>query len=440
MDNFLKNNQDYSFETSASPKPRKKNRFGLVVSLCALVVFLGFGSAAGTTLLAGRLSGLEVLSDRNNPPSTHDPGNVSLINTESTPDGSNNNWVVPDEELAVTIDGNLVINTNNVELTPRELFRKVRDGVVGIEITQRVGGGIFSAGFEDTQLVGSGFLFTTDGYVLTNEHVISGALAVYVLVDDYIDPEISHRYEAEVVGMDSATDLAILKISRSEPFRALPIGDSSSLEVGSFVSPIGFPLGLEKSMTFGIVSGLNRELPDAGYELSSIQFDASVNPGNSGGPLFDMLGNVVGIVNKKLIFQNQVDNIGLAITINEAKPIINDLLRHGTVMSRPMLGISSLHVLNEYSAAMHGFDLTSGILVLGINPNAPAFHSDLAVGDVIVEVNGFEVATVTDVQTQIRHFSPGDEIELTVIRRSEAGNQRRFTIKLELANAADIER
>ena len=435
MDNFLSNNQDYAIHAEPKPKQNKTNRFGTVVSLCFLVIVLGFGFSAGGTFLTMQFLNWELFSD--DMPSSHDPGNVSLLNIENTPEVRR---FVSDDELAVIIEGNLVINTNRDELSPRELFRKVRDGVVGIEISFRTGGGRFSAGTEEVQLVGSGFVFTTDGYVLTNEHVISDATKIYVLVDDYDNPDVIHRYEAEVVGEDRSTDLAVLKITREQPFRALPIGDSSSLEVGQFISPIGFPLGLEKSMTFGIISGLNREFDDAGWELSSIQFDAAVNSGNSGGPLFDMYGNVVGIVNKKLVFHNLVDNIGLAITIDEAKPIINDLLLHGAVMSRPMLGVSNLQVLNEFNAAMYGLDgITSGILVLAINPKAPAFHSDLSVGDVIVEVNGNVIENVTDVQSQIRGFNPGDEVELTVVRFNEAGNQRRITIKLELANSAELD-
>jgi len=434
MDNFLKNNQDFTIRAEPKPKHLKPNRLKTVVSLCALVMVLNFSVASGATFATAWFMSLDFFPDKT--ASTHDPGNVTLINVEKPSDTLRS---VSDEELSVINDGTLVINTNETELSPRELFRKVKDGVVGIEISYRIGGGRFSAVVEDAFLVGSGFVFTTDGYVLTNYHVIEDATSIYVVVEDYFEPSLIHRYEAEIVGSDRSTDLAVLKISRDEPFRALPIGDSSSLEVGAFVSPIGYPLGLEKSMTFGIVSGLNREFDDAGWELSSIQFDAAVNSGNSGGPLFDMYGNVVGIVNKKLVFENLVDNIGLAITIDEAKPIINDLLLYGEVTSRPMLGVSNLVPLNEFNAAIYGFtDITSGILVLAINPKAPAANSDLSVGDVIVAVNDAEIASVIDVQTQIRHFKPGDTVTLTVARQTEAGSTRRITIEIILASSTEI--
>ena len=454
MDNFLSNNQDYSYSSNnlggsgeaanmtpvtqtpavqaVQPKaPKKKRRAALAITAGVLVMALGFGGGVAGTIAAARItgsnfsSGISVNGNENAP---QIPEAVLTDNISESP------------RFFQTVD-TLAVNSNKNKLSPEELFEVVKDGVVGIEITYRVSGNrMFGSGYEQTQLVGTGFVFTTDGYVLTNDHVVADAVpgSITVVVNDYKNPAAVNRYAAELVGTDSSTDLAVLKISRAEEFMALPIGESSSLKVGTFVCAIGFPLGMEKSMTYGIVSGLNREMESGGYELSSIQIDAAVNSGNSGGPLFDMYGNVVGIVNKKLVYENLVENMGFAITIDEAKPVINDLLLHGTVTSRPMLGISS-GTLNEYTAALYGFDITEGILVQGIFPKAPAYKSDLAVGDIIVEVNGVSVATVTDVQTQIKNNRPGDVIELTVVRYSETGSQKRIVIAIELANSAELE-
>jgi serine protease Do len=430
MNHFLKNNDTFYYRSEPvghgahdAPK-KKKTRTGAAITACILVLIMGISGGAGGTLLASYLMGTLSEDGWVIRPQIPAPSSSYVRGARE-----------PAENIFLTTVDTFVINNNTTPFAPAELFEVVRDGVVGIEITDRRGGGFFDG---DYQLVGSGFVFTTDGYVLTNDHVIENAHSIVVLVDDYYDPDIIHRYEAEVVGTDAKTDLAVLKITREETFMALPIGDSSELRVGTFVSPIGYPLGLEKSMTHGIVSGLNREFPEGGYELSSIQFDAAVNAGNSGGPLFDMYGSVVGIVNKKLVFQNYVDNIGLAITINEAVPIINDLILFGAVSSRPMLGITPA-VLNEYTAAVYGVSVTSGIFVREINRKAPAFHSDLQVGDVIVEIGGVAVANVTDVQGQIKNNRPGDTIELTVIRFNEAGTQRYVTIEIVLANEAELE-
>ncbi|MDR2558429.1 MAG: S1C family serine protease [Oscillospiraceae bacterium] len=427
MNHFLKNNQDFYYRTeTVSPKKKKKNpRTGIAIAACLLVMLLGIGGGAGGTLLASHLT------------DTISKDSETLIRPQIPP--ASGSYVrstrEPAENVYLTTVDTFVINANTTPFAPAELFEIVRDGVVGIEVIDSRRGRFFESEY---QLVGSGFIFTTDGYVLTNEHVIENAENIVVLVDDYENPNVIHRYEAEVIGADAKTDLAVLKITRYEEFKALPIGDSSLLRVGTFVSPIGYPLGLEKSMTHGIVSGLNREFDGGGYELSSIQFDAAVNAGNSGGPLFDMYGSVIGIVNKKLVFENYVDNIGLAITINEAVPIINDLILFGAVSSRPMLGITPAE-LNEFTAAMYGVDVTSGIFVRGINHMAPAFYSDLSVGDIIVEIGGVPVANVADVQGQIKNNRPGDIIELTVIRYNEAGNQRRVTISIELANESELE-
>jgi serine protease Do len=422
MDNFLKNNHAFYYRAEPAAKPKKKkNRSGVAIALGIFVMVLGLSGGVCGTLLAAYFGGSGVgdWGQQARPQLPYISGSPRV--TE------------PVENLFLTTTDTLVTNNNTIPFAPAELFEAVRDGVVGIETIDRR-----SRFFSDEyQLVGSGFIFTTDGYVLTNDHVIENAESINVLVDDYNDPTIIHRYEAEIIGTDPKTDLAVLRIRRDEEFKALPIGDSSTLRVGTFVSPIGYPLGLEKSMTHGIVSGLNREFPEGGYELSSIQFDAAVNSGNSGGPLFDMYGSVVGIVNKKLVFENLVDNIGLAITINEAVPIINDLILYGAVSSRPMLGITQAP-LNEYTAMMYGVDLTEGVFVSGINPTAPAFYSGLLVGDIIVEINGIPVANVTDVQGVIKNYRPGDIVELTVVRYNEAGNQRRVPIELELANEAEL--
>jgi serine protease Do len=429
MNDFLKNNGTLNYSIAGSsvseapPKPKKrKNRTGTAVIACLLVMILGISGGAGGTFLAVRY--LDTIQG----------GGGTQIRPQIPYTRNTANTREPAENLFLTVTDTLVVNNNTTPFAPAELFEAVRDGVVGIEIS---GGGRFSLR-DEYRLVGSGFVFTTDGYVLTNDHVIEGAESVVVLVDDYYDETIIHRYTAEVIGSDDKTDLAVLKITRDEEFKALPIGDSSMLRVGTFIAPIGYPLGLEKSMTHGIVSGLNREFDGGGYELSSIQFDAAVNNGNSGGPLFDMYGSVVGIVNKKLVFENYVDNIGLAITINEAVPIINDLIIYGAVSTRPMLGITPA-VLNEHTAALYGVNVTSGIFVREINRRAPAFYSDLQVGDVIVEIEGIAVANVTDVQSVIKNHRPGDIIELTVIRTNESGNERRVPIEIELANEKDLE-
>ncbi|MDR1753921.1 MAG: S1C family serine protease [Eubacterium sp.] len=315
------------------------------------------------------------------------------------------------------------------EYTASELYEEVKDTVVAIKLYY-----INPRTFEEVgSVVGSGVIFTSDGYLLTNHHVVEGANNIAVLLNDYKDESKVNEYKAELVGSDKQSDLAILKIERKEPFKAASIGDSDKLKIGQFVCPIGNPMGLSKSMTMGIVSGLNRE---SSYELSSIQFDAAINSGNSGGPLFDMQGNVVGIVNMKLVslvYDNTIENISFAITINEAKPIINDLITHGEVVSRPMLGITIMPI-NEYTA-FRVFGITGireGLMITSVQENSPAAKNGVAAGDILTKVNGKDVIESVDVQAEIKNLKIGDKVTLTIARIDSNGRIRNHDIEVTL--------
>jgi serine protease Do len=290
---------------------------------------------------------------------------------------------------------------------------------------------------EDAGIVGSGVIFTEDGYILTNNHVIADAVDVLVVVGDPDDPDESKTYPAEIVGADASTDLAVLKIDKGgDTLTAVPLGNSETLQPGQAIGVVGNPLGLAKTITQGIVSGINRMVGDGGYELHSIQIDAAVNPGNSGGPLFDMYGNVVGIVNQKLVYENVSEGLGFAISIDEAKPIISDLIENGEVTNRPVLGIMTRE-LNESFASALGLDVYKGLLINGVDRGAPAYGV-LAMGDVIVKVNGSEVGTVTDVQTLTLGMQAGDTITVTVVRQDQTGRSREVDLQVELTNSKSL--
>ena len=279
-----------------------------------------------------------------------------------------------------------------------------------------------SGGYGDDEYVkngiGSGVIFTTDGYIVTNHHVVKGAAKITVVVSDKANDYGDVEMEATLMGTDSTTDIAVLKSERGEPFVASAIGNSDNLNVGQEVCVIGNPSGLFKSLSNGIISGLNRFSNDEGYELSSIQTNAAINPGNSGGGLFDMYGNLVGIVNSKFVATSggtSIENLGFAITINEAKPIIRDLINYGFITGRPMIGISTQEV-SQYSTG------SVGLLVAEIDPNAPVSESDLRVGDIITAVNGESVTSVSDVQRITKGMKGGDKVTLTVSRPTTTGN------------------
>ncbi|PAZ01720.1 MAG: hypothetical protein CAK85_01815 [Spartobacteria bacterium AMD-G5] len=253
--------------------------------------------------------------------------------------------------------------------------------------------------------VGSGFIFSADGHILTNFHVIDGASGIQVKLRD------GRRFQAEVVGSDERSDLAVLKIDGAD-FPVADLGDSDRLKVGELAFAIGTPLELSYTFTFGVVSAKGRNLGLGGNYDEFIQTDTSINPGNSGGPLCDIDGRVIGI--NTLISGNN-RGVGFAIPINLARGVAEQLLTRGYV-SRPWLGISiaSLEDLAGRASFLQG--LESGVVVRGIEPGAPVQQSDLSPGDVITKVDGKQVALASDLQREILGKKIGQPVELEVWR------------------------
>ena len=253
--------------------------------------------------------------------------------------------------------------------------------------------------------VGSGFIFSADGHILTNNHVIDGASGIQVKLRD------GRRFPAEVLGADERSDLAVLKIDASD-LPVAELGDSESLKVGELAFAIGTPLELDYTFTFGVVSAKGRTLGLGGNYDEFIQTDTSINPGNSGGPLCDIDGRVIGI--NTLISGNN-RGVGFAIPINQARDIVEQLLSRGYV-SRPWLGISIASLEEIQQSGRFAEGLQTGVVVRGIEPGAPAQKSDLNPGDVIKKVDGKEVAVASDLQREILRKKIGQTVQLEVWR------------------------
>jgi len=258
---------------------------------------------------------------------------------------------------------------------------------------------------------GSGFVFTPDGFVLTNSHVVHGATRVEAAFPD------GHRVRAELVGDDPATDLAVLRVPPVS-LTVAELGDSATLRVGQLVVAIGNPLGFQSTVTAGVVSALGRSFRSVGGRLIDdvIQTDAALNPGNSGGPLVDARGRVVG-VNTAVILPAQ--GICFAVGINTAKFVTGQLIRHGKIR-RGRIGVAGQTVpLLRLAQRALGIDAKSGVLVTGVEPDSPAARAGLASGDTIVEYEGSAVTGIDDLHRLLTADRIGVATSVVVLRGAE---------------------
>ncbi len=269
---------------------------------------------------------------------------------------------------------------------------------------------------------GSGIIATSDGYIITNAHVVDGADSLKVITSD------GKTYEAELIGSDSMTDLAVIKVD-AEGLTAAEFGSSSDLVVADPVIAIGNPGGLQSSVTIGYVSALNRPVTssDTGYTMNCIQTDAAINPGNSGGALVNMYGQVIGINSSKIVATGY-EGLGFAIPIDDALPIIRNLKDYGYVKDRAMLGISGQY-LDSWTANFYG--LPSGMYVAEVN-NESVSDAGVQQGDVITKIDDEEITSANTISNYIAKKKPGDEVTLTITRGL---TNKTFTCKVTLTES-----
>lgn len=277
---------------------------------------------------------------------------------------------------------------------------------------------------------GSGVILSEDGYILTNNHVISSAdSSSFYQISDAKSIKVKiygddTEYSAEIIGTDSQTDLAVLKIDKTGLTPA-ELGDSSSVQIGEFVLAIGNPYNLDYSVTAGIISALNREMTVENTTYNVIQADCAINSGNSGGALVNSKGEVIGITTLKLAGDG-IEGVSFAIPVNETVPIYKELIEKGKI-SRPFVGISGID-LDEATAIRNG--LTKGIYVDSVVSGSGAEDAGIMAGDVIVSFDGKDVSTMDELNAIKNTKNIGDKIEIKLYRKSEL---KTFTITLKEA-------
>ncbi len=281
-------------------------------------------------------------------------------------------------------------------LTIPEIVQKVNPSVVGV-----------SSQLSNGTSTGTGIVMTSDGYIITNAHVVDGAQKISVILSD------GSENAATLIGEDTRTDVAVLKINVSG-LTAAEFGDSDSIVVGESVVAIGNPLGFNfaGSVTDGIISGLNREVIIEDRKMNLMQTNAAINSGNSGGPLVNMYGQVIGITSAK-VSTYFAEGMCFAIPINIAVPIVEDLITNGYVTGRPLIGISGKDISESMAAY---YNVPQGVLIAQINEGTPAASTELRVGDIIIGLADQEITTMSQLNSIKETYKPGDTVSITVYR------------------------
>ena len=366
-----------------APRKKKSRRGVKAAALVLACLIVGGGAGAGGAALYGHLSGGTggtTIYEAQTP--------LSAVNVSSVPSGS--------------------------PMSAAEIYAANVDATVGItvDVVTTNWWGMTTSG----AAAGSGFVITEDGYIVTNYHVINvqGAQTITVAMYD------GTTYPAEVVGFDESHDLAVLKIDASG-LQTVVLGDSDSLVVGEPVAAIGNPLGeLTFSLTTGVISALDRTVTmDSDTVMDLLQTDCAINSGNSGGPLFNEYGEVIGITNAKYSSngngQASIDNIGFAIPIDQVKDLITQLIETGEIV-QPYLGVG----VRTVSAEGQQYGVPAGAYVATVEEGGPAAQAGVQVGDVITALNGDAVTTQQELTSLKSRYQPGDTVTLTVDRDGES--------------------
>ena len=281
----------------------------------------------------------------------------------------------------------------------------------------------------------SGIVMSQDGYIITNAHAVVSSDKKHICQSVQVHLSDGEIFTAQVVGVDTVTDIAVLKIS-ANGLKVAPFGNSDNLKVGQRAVAIGNPIGLELagSVTQGIISGVSREIQNDST-VKYIQTDAPINPGNSGGALINKYGQVIGINTAKI---QSFEGIGFAIPINEAKPIIDDIIQNGYVTDRARIGITYQLVQQDIIDTM---GIPAGMRVVSVSEDTDAYRKGLKAGDIITHINGVEVESTEQVANMIKEKKAGDSLDLTVYRVEKGESVTiQLSVKLEMDNSGTIEK
>ena len=373
------------------PPKKKKHGKAVVIGLCSV-------AAACLLFAGGALIGHLVSGDGGSAVSASaSTGDTPTVQISSVPELDPDNYDV--------VNG----------LAGEEIYKKVSPSIVSVISTTASGVGS-----------GSGVIMSSDGYIITNQHVVVDADQVTVQLSD------GTQLQTEVVGMDEQSDLAVLKVEPESELTAAEFGDSDALQPGEYAYAIGSPGGVQfaNTITGGRISAINRDVTINDRVMTLIQTDASINPGNSGGALINKYGQVVGITSAKLsssaFSDTSIEGMGFAIPINNAKEIVDELIANGYVAGRPSLGITGRNLTAQEAMSAN---VPQGVYVYSVDERANAANEGLLAGDIITAVEGNEITTMDEINAVKEEMKAGDKLDITVYRMS-AGKFIDLTITL----------
>lgn len=416
--NATETNSSNSFKAAKAPKAPKPPKEKKIKSST------GFGKSVALPFLSGVIGTTLVLGVCFSVPSIKD---AIIGDTSSYPRDNNSNI----DYNNVNLD---LVSLSNISDTGVAVAQKVLPSIVGISVEYSVNS-LFSRNPSTAKAEGSGVIISSDGYILTNNHVIDTssstssnsyyevekATKIYVYLYNDETP-----YEAKIVGTDEQTDLAVIKIDKTD-LTAAELGDSDTVQVGEWCMSVGNPLGMKSTVCQGSISALNREITDSeGKSYSVIQTDAAINEGNSGGALVNSKGQVIGINTLKASGEG-VEGLGFAIPINSTKSIYNDLIQYSKV-KRPYIGITGSDITEDTLKANPTFDLKIGAYVRSVDDYSPAEKAGLKVGDIIIEADGQKVESMDDLNEIKNTHQIGDKMSLKLYR-----DGKELTVELTLA-------
>ena len=399
---------DYNFNQQDNNSPKKSGGRGVSVAiavmcvmvcivLCCVCFVLGTSMNNETASISQSDSGSENSSSQGS-------------ETSATTEAEQTAATVKDAPEKVVLDGAFSVTqvTSGNEYKYKEIAALTENSVVEITTSTKKSNGSYV-----TSGAGSGVIITSDGYIVTNNHVIEGAAYISVRLPD------GEKYTATLIGTDAETDIAVIKIDATG-LTAATFGDSSKLVKGDVVVAIGNPLGtLGGTVTEGIISALERSITIDGETMTLLQTSAAINPGNSGGGLFNSAGELIGIVNAKSSGTG-IEGLGFAIPVNTAIPIIEDIMNYGFVRGRVMMGIKMLDIYDRYTQSIYSFyDFyvsEAGTYIYSVESGSDAEKAGLKKYDRIVSINGTEVTSASVVNKLVEKCSVGDTVTLVIKR------------------------